>query len=241
MNAPSIAALLFDLDDTLLDYSGGVDGSWAGACHACCPRAGVDPSVLLGALAETRRWFWDDAERHRRERVNMLGAWQHIVEFALERLGCAAPDGFAAAVARDFAARRREVMRLFPDALDTLKHFRKQGVPLGLITNGDAGQQRDKIERHGLARFFDTILIEGEFGTGKPEEIVYRHALQALGASATTAWMVGDHLEWDVSAPQRLGVRGVWMDREGHGLPSGSTVRPHRIIRSLDELIPLER
>ena len=116
-------------------------------------------------------------------------------------------------------------MRLFPDALDTLAHFRKQGVPLGLITNGDAGQQRDKIERHGLARFFDTILIEGEFGTGKPEEIVYRHALQALGASATTAWMVGDHLEWDVSAPQRLGVRGVWMDREGHGLPSGNTVR----------------
>ncbi len=205
MNAPPIAALLFDLDDTLLDYSGGVDGSWAGACHACCPRAGVDPSVLLGALAETRRWFWDDAERHRRERVNMLGAWQHIVEFALERLGCATPDGFAAAVARDFAERRREVMRLFPDALDTLEHFRKQGVPLGLITNGDAGQQRDKIERHGLARFFDTILIEGEFGTGKPEEIVYRHALQALGASATTAWMVGDHLEWDVSAPQRLG------------------------------------
>ena len=132
-------------------------------------------------------------------------------------------------------------MRLFPDALDTLEHFRKLGVPLALITNGDAAQQRDKIERRELARFFDAILIEGEFGTGKPEEIVYRHTLQSLGASATTAWMVGDHLEWDVGAPQRLGVRGVWMDREGHGLPSGSTVRPHRIIRSLDELIPLER
>ena len=53
-------------------------------------------------------------------------------------------------------------------------------MPLGLVTNGDATQQRDKIERHGLARFFDAIVIEGEFGAGKPDEIVYRHALGEL-------------------------------------------------------------
>jgi putative hydrolase of the HAD superfamily len=239
VKVPPTTALLFDLDDTLLDYSGGVDGTWSEACHACCTPAVVDPAKLLATLAETRRWFWDDPERHRRERVNMLGAWQHIVEFALERLGCAAP-GLAEAIARDFAARRRSTMRLFPDALDVLAKFRRQGVPLALITNGDATQQRDKIDRHGLEGFFDVIVIEGEFGTGKPEEVVYRHALEALGASATSAWMVGDHLEWDVGAPQQLGVRGVWMDRRGHGLPSGSIVRPHRIIRSLDELT-LER
>ena len=80
-------ALLLDLDDTLLDYSGGVDQSWTEACTACCRPAGVNPAVLVTAIADTRRWFWDDPERQRRERLNMLGAWQHIVEFALERLG----------------------------------------------------------------------------------------------------------------------------------------------------------
>jgi len=39
---------------------------------------------------------------------------------------------------------------------------------------------------------------------GKPDEAVYRHALQALGAVPTEASMVGDHLEWDVGAPQLL-------------------------------------
>src|SRR2546426_7554913 len=34
-----------------------------------------------------------------------------------------------------------------------------------------------------------------------------------------SAWMVGDHLEWDVGAPQRLGLSGVWVDRGGRGLP----------------------
>ena len=78
--------------------------------------------------------------------------------------------------------------------------------------------------------------LEGEFGVGKPEESVYRHVLRALGAAPAEAWMVGDHLEWDVGAPQRLGLTGVWIDRGGLGLPPGSAVRPHRIIRSLVEL-----
>ena len=228
-------ALLLDLDDTLLDYSGGVDAHWGAAVAACAPPS-LDRTRFLTALAETRRWFWDDPERHRRERVNMLAAWRHIVEFALERAGVEA-DGLARAIAHDFAARRRDAMRLFPDTVESLERLRRRGVPLALVTNGDASQQRDKIERHGLARFFDVILIEGEFGVGKPEAIVYHHVLGALGAPPAEAWMAGDHLEFDVDAPQRLGLHGVWIDRDGHGLPADSGVRPHRIVRSLRELV----
>lgn len=233
-------ALLVDLDDTLLDYSGGADRSWAEACAACCPPSGIDPAVLVTTLIETRRWFWDDPVRQRTERLNMVGAWQHIVEFALERLGRSAP-GLAAAIARDYAVRRREAMSLFPEALGCLAELRRCGVPMAMVTNGDATQQRDKIERHRLASYFDAILIEGEFGAGKPETAVYRHALQALGAAPTDAWMVGDHLEFDVGAPQQLGLRGVWVDRGGRGLPPNSAVQPHRIIRSLRELTALAR
>jgi len=81
-----VRALLLDLDDTLLDYSGGVDAHWEAAVAACAP-PGLDRMKLLIALAETRRWFWDDPDRHRRERVNMLAAWRHIAEYALERTG----------------------------------------------------------------------------------------------------------------------------------------------------------
>ena len=48
--------------------------------------------------------------------------------------------------------------------------------------------------------------------------------------------MVGDHLEWDVGAPQRLGVTGIWVDGAGAGLPDQSAVVPHRIIRAFPEL-----
>jgi putative hydrolase of the HAD superfamily len=230
-----VRALLVDLDDTLLDYSGGVEACWTEACQACCAPSGQDPEVLAQAIAAARVWFWSDPERHRRERVQMQRAWQRIVERALGQLDIAV-DGLAAAIAADFAARRRAVMRLFPDALRCLTTLRQRGISLALVTNGDASQQRDKIARHALAPYFDTIVIEGEFGAGKPEPAVYRHALAALGAQAHEAWMVGDHLEWDVAAPMRLGLRAVWIDRAGGGLPAGSAVVPHRVIRSLDEL-----
>jgi len=49
--------------------------------------------------------------------------------------------------------------------------------------------------------------------------------------------MVGDHLEFDVAGAQRVGLRGVWIDRAGSGLPATATVRPDHIVRALDEVV----
>ena len=227
--------LLVDLDDTLLDYSGGVDDCWTAACRTIAP-AGMDVASLVESVRTARRWFWDDPERHRRERVNMLGAWTKIVAHGFERLGTP-NEALAAAIAEDFAARRWEVMRLFPGTVETLGRLRERGVTMALVTNGDKMQQRRKIERYDLARFFDVIQIEGEFGAGKPEEAVYRHVLERLGVPAREAWMVGDHFEWDVAAPQRLGMHGIWIDRERTGLPADAAVHPHRIIKEFPEIL----
>ena len=225
--------MLVDLDDTLLDYSGGVDGCWEAACEAA---PNVERAALLAALLESRQWFWSDPVRHRRERVDMLGAWTKIAARALERCGDTDP-GTAAALAGIYADRRRAAWKLFPDAVTFLARLREQRIPLALVTNGDARHQRDKIARHDLARWFDAILIEGEMGYGKPEETVYREALRRLGVHAADAWMIGDHLEFDVGAPQRLGLRGVWVDRAGAGLPAKADVVPHRIVRDLSEML----
>ena len=228
--------MLLDLDDTLLDYSGGVDDCWTAACTTGCENGARDVmNALVPAIVDSRRWFWDDPTRHRRERVNMLGAWTKIVEHALTTLGRPDP-ALAAAIAAEFARRRRERMQLFPDALTCLAAWRAGGVRLGMVTNGDASQQRDKIARHALAEYFDVIVIEGEFGAGKPDEAVYRHALATLGARAEDTCMVGDHLDFDVAGAQQLGMRGIWIDRAGAGLPAGCAVRPDRIIRTLSEL-----
>ena len=232
-------ALLVDLDDTLLDYTGGVDECWHHACAALAGPAGIDPTALVRAIAETRRWFWSDPGRHRVERIDMLRAWTRITAHALGSLG-RADDALAAAISQDFAERRWERMTLFPGVTTALETLRRRGVPLALVTNGDTTHQRRKITQHDLERFFDVIVIEGEMGVGKPEEVVYRYALSKLRAKPEEAWMVGDNLEWDVLAPQRLGLRGVWVDGPGLGLPQSSDAVPHRIIRTFPELLEPE-
>jgi putative hydrolase of the HAD superfamily len=231
-----VKALLIDLDDTLLDYTGGVEHSWSEACATVAAPEGIDHTALVPAVARARRWFWDDAERHRRERVDMIGAWTKIAAHALAELG--RDDGaIAGRIAECFAAHRWQCMRLFPGVAEALGRLRARGLPLALVTNGDRRQQRRKIEEYKLEGYFDVIVIEGEFGVGKPEEAVYRHALAALAARAEDAWMVGDNLEWDVLAPQRLGLRGVWVNAPGHGLPEPCPAVPHRIVRAFTEFV----
>jgi putative hydrolase of the HAD superfamily len=231
-----VKALLVDLDDTLLDYTGGADECWLHACEALAGPAGIDPAGVVRAIGETRRWFWSDPGRHRVERADMLRAWTRIAAHALGTLG-RADEALAAAIAEDFAERRWERMVLFPGVPGALAALRGRGVPLALVTNGDTTHQRRKIAQHDLERFFDVIVIEGEMGVGKPDEIVYRYALSKLGVKSEDAWMVGDNLEWDVAAPQRLGLRGIWVDGPGQGLPKASAVVPHRIIRAFPELL----
>jgi putative hydrolase of the HAD superfamily len=231
-----VKALLVDLDDTLLDYTGGVDECWHHACEAHAGAVGIEPGGLVKAIAESRRWFWSDPGRHRVERTNMLRAWTRITAHALTSIG-RSDETLAASIAEDFADRRWERMVLFPGVTAALQALRDRGVPMALVTNGDTTHQRRKIAQHDLERFFDVIVIEGEMGVGKPEAVVYRYALSRLRVSAEEAWMVGDNLEWDVAAPQRLGLRGIWVDGPGLGLPEDCDVTPHRIIRSFPELL----
>jgi putative hydrolase of the HAD superfamily len=97
--------------------------------------------------------------------------------------------------------------------------------------------QRYKIERFDLSHRFHHIQIEGEFGQGKPELAVYRHALRQLGCEACDAWMVGDNYEWEVVAPQKLGMCGIWYDPHDAGVPAHATAQPMRVIKRLGELL----
>ena len=146
-------------------------------------------------------------------------------------------DALADRIADAFTDLRRTEYRLYPDAHATVHALRDAGVRLALVTNGAAETQRAKIERFDLAHRFHHIQIEGEFGQGKPELAVYRHALERLDVDPGEAWMVGDNYEWEVAAPQQLGMCGIWYDPFGAGVPAHATAQPTRIIRRLSELV----
>ncbi|HEX8982501.1 MAG TPA: HAD family hydrolase [Ktedonobacterales bacterium] len=240
MNHAFPPALLLDLDDTILADSLGVDACWDAVCHAYAPDvAPFTVAQMRAAIDDYRRWYWDDSARHRDGRLDLDAARAHIVTESLRRVGmpeeCAAVLG--GQIAADFSAMRDERLAPLPGALETVDALARRGVRLALLTNGAATAQRRKIERFDLARHFEVIIVEGEFGCGKPDPRVYQHALAMLAIAPTDAWMVGDNLEWDVFAPQRLGISGVWVNPTSRPLPDGGTERPTRTVRALADLL----
>jgi putative hydrolase of the HAD superfamily len=196
----------------------------------------VGGDAFYDAVRQARTWFWSDPVRHRENRQDMRRAQGKVVAEALRRLGLP-DDGLAADVANVFEDERTSGIKPFPGALNALSRLRELRIRMALVTNGGAGPQRAKVEAFGLARYFDTVLIEGELGFGKPDHRVYRMALERLSAQPAEAWIVGDNLDWEVAVPQQLGICAVWHDPVGGGLPPDAPARPDRIIRSLSELV----
>ena len=233
-------AMLIDMDETILSAYGRPELAWnnvtAEFAHEFAP---LLPQQVAAAILDSARKFWAAAGAE--WRLKLEEARHEIVKSgfaALSATGRPLPGELAIRLTDRFTAYREEEMFVFPGAHDAIDALKARGVKLALVTNGAAVPQRAKVERFELAHRFDHIQIEGEHGFGKPEERAYLHAMEALGVTASDTWMIGDNLEWEIEAPQRLGIYAIWMDVHGDGPPAGSTVKPDRIIRSLAELLP---
>ena len=229
--------ILFDLDDTIVSFAAGADPAWRSVCEEYASGSNVlSPDKLYDAIYQVRKWYWSDKGRHKVGRNNLDTTRRKIVSLAFEALGIN-DIALAYKIADSYSKKSEHAVHFFPKAEDTLKRLVDQGVSLALMTNGDSQKQRSKVDRFGLDRFFETILIEGELGYGKPEEAVYSQALASLALNPADVWAVGDNLEWDVSGPQKFGIFGIWNDFKRSGLPSSSEVIPDRIINNISELI----
>jgi putative hydrolase of the HAD superfamily len=229
--------ILFDMDDTLLAYSAVAEPTWRRLCSEFAGRLdSVSADRLYQVIHEVSNWYWSDKERHKIGRQDLNNARRMTVNLAFQSLGLN-DVSLAHDLADAFSFQREEAICLFDKAEETLEHLTNLNIRLALMTNGEAGKQRKKVQRFNLERYFSSILIEGEMGFGKPDEAVYKRAMRELGLGPDEVWAVGDNLEWDVDGPQKLGIFGIWNDFSKQGLPSNSKVIPDRIIHEISELI----
>lgn len=239
MKHPLPKAILIDLDDTIISYDQGVDtdACWRRSILAHVQEdkaAQVDD--MISAIKERAKWHWSDPERHRIGRQDLATARQDIIATAFLKWEMDDP-GVARNIAISFGEERERALTIFADSVETINQLRTRGFKLALVTNGNAKVQWSKIHRFELSGLFDCIAVEGDLGFGKPDERVYQHVLEQLGVTAEEAWMVGDNFEWEVVSPQRLGIKGIWVDHKGMGVTSEESPKPFMIIKSLGDLL----
>jgi putative hydrolase of the HAD superfamily len=231
--------ILLDLDDTIVAYEAAAEGCWQEACARYASAIGNPPlQELCAAIQRQSDWFWSDEERFRQGRLHLEEARRQVVSGALEALGTPNPEA-ARAIATYRTELHEQRIAPFPGAIAVLQQLHTARIRLGLVTNGASDKQRAKINRHQLAAFFDCIVVEGEFGCGKPDTRVFQHALCVLHATPANTWMVGDNLRHDIAPAQSLGITGIWHDFRNKGVPPNPACTPNRIIRTLTELLPV--
>ena len=136
---------------------------------------------------------------------------------ALEAQGL--DDGaLAEALADRFAAERRARHRVFADVEPALAELAKR-YSLALVTNGASCLQQEKLDSSGLRPFFEIVVVSAEFGVGKPDASIFRHAVSRLAEPHEQAVMLGDSLARDIDGAQAAGLRAIWINRLGHARP----------------------
>ncbi len=98
----------------------------------------------------------------------------------------------------------------YADSIEALQRIAAR-VPVAGLTNGNAD-----LERVGLSEHFVFNLAAREHGAAKPEPSIFHAACARLGVVPAEVLHVGDHAETDVVGAMRAGLRGCWINREGH-------------------------
>ncbi|ALC06979.1 HAD superfamily hydrolase [Corynebacterium deserti GIMN1.010] len=208
-------AILFDLDGTLVDHTSAARAALA----AWSPTLGIEPNF--------ERWIeldkWGFARFERGETTHLGQRRDRIRAYLNKELDDATCDtiysGYLSAYEQNWTA--------YPDALGALQRAVDTGNPVGILTNGAAPMQQDKLDRTGLSLPGLVMLAASTLDSAKPRPEMYSRALARLGAS--TATIIGDDWVNDVEKPRSLGWNAIYIDRSG--------TDPRADIHSLDEIL----
>jgi putative hydrolase of the HAD superfamily len=229
------ALVLLDLDGTLVD-GGGLTAAMRATCETVAAGLpGVGAGDLVAANSAVWQRLWPEVEDDymlggRRGDLITRDAWRATLA------ACGVDDpAHVDRAEREWARQERASLRLFPDVLPALETLEREGVRLGMVTNGAAAVQRDKLEAVGLSGRFDPLVISSEAGVKKPDPAIFELALAVSRVPAAETWFVGDNLWHDMPGAIEVGIRAVWLDRDDGGAPAGGP-RPDAIIRSLEQL-----
>jgi putative hydrolase of the HAD superfamily len=196
---------------------------------------GLDVPMVYKAIFTTAEWYWGDLSRHREGRLDLVKVRREITRMAFTALG-RTDFALSEKIADAFSRAREKDVYIAPGTIELLISLRKSGIKLALITNGGADIQRSKINQFGLEPYFDNILIEGEFGAGKPDERVFRYTLEKLKVKPSGAWMVGDDMRYDIAPCRALGIFSVWVNGRGDDNKEVDGVKPDKVIKTIAEI-----
>lgn len=229
----ALRVLFIDLDDTLCDYSGSVESAAARIFDRAVDRyPHLSPERLR---LNFDRLLEENVVSTPGQHARFVSRYDRVRQTLL--LDQVEDDELARDLADHYSQLRMDTLTLFPDALPALEAL-KGRLPLVLVTNGSSDVQRRALERLGIGRYFERIMISEEVGAAKPNPAIFQRALEAVHCRPDEALHVGDGMLSDVAGARAAQVPVAWLNRGDHPLLPNDP-RPDYTISSLNDLPPL--
>lgn len=231
----TFTTILFDLDDTLFDFSACWEAGMQRTIATHPLTADLDGKKLLETLRRHGDDLWVDvlAKRYDFTQYRQLRLQRSMADFD-RQIEVEQIDEFQSAYAKaclDAVTPDTTVQ----ETIAKLAHHHT----LGIVTNGPVDMAFIKLERLGLSEYFpkDRVFISELLGYHKPDPRIYATAVEQLGVVPEQVLFVGDTWEADVAGAIDAGFSAVWINPQGK--KPKSKHMPLAIIERVDQLLPL--
>jgi HAD superfamily phosphatase (TIGR01668 family) len=135
-----------------------------------------------------------------------------------------------------------ENFEVFPCVREVLQNLMGR-YKLAVICDTDASGERvrEVMEKAGILEYFDVVVVSSEVGVTKPDEKIFRIALNKLSLQPSEVIMVGNRISRDILGGNKLGMRTIlikWNNRYREKI-TNKLEKPDFVIKTLKELIPI--
>ncbi len=221
-------AVLFDLDDTLLDFHKAEAVAIRRTLAAVGTPATDETVARYSAINDAH---WKRLEKGELTRTQVLtGRFAQL--FAELGLDFSPDDAW-----HIYEKNLSEGHWFIEGAEDLLKTLAPR-YTLCLVSNGTASVQDKRIKSAGIAHYFEEIFISQRVGVNKPAAAFFDHCFAALPhLDRNHTIIVGDSLTSDILGGRNAGIRTCWFNP--HHLPPRADIPADYEIAALADLPPL--
>ncbi|NUO88563.1 MAG: haloacid dehalogenase type II [Cupriavidus sp.] len=132
------------------------------------------------------------------------------LRYAAERLGLGLDEATEAQLLKEYAC-----LSAFPENLGALRRLRKAGLPLGILSNGNAEMLDISVKSAGMHGLFDHVLSVDAVRQYKTAPAAYALGPLAFGLEAQQMLFVSSN-GWDACGAAWYGYTTFWINRAGH-------------------------
>tara|TARA_B100001250_G_C19805090_1_gene792910 strand:- start:1877 stop:2560 length:684 start_codon:yes stop_codon:yes gene_type:complete len=192
-----IKAVIFDLDNTLLDFMKmkeyAVKAAIAGMIEAGLDIDDEESYKTIVSIYEEEGW-----------------ENQQIFNYFLERTVGEVNNKYLAAAIVAYRRAREANLLLYPNVNHTLVELMKAGIKLAVVSDAPSREAWMRIYYLNLHHHFDFVLTFDDTNARKPSPIPFQMALKELKTEPSETLMVGDWPERDVAGANNLGIRTIF-------------------------------